>query len=150
MKINRDSIFVWGFWIVVLGVVFYLFSLKDDKPKAVKKENRDTSSDYDYTKQEYDQEFCLWSEKYGVEQDVVRKISIEYMRIFSPLGYEDLLENYENKDTTAMNYYMKPRQTMRVTIRELSFRYNLSKKQVAEILWDFRQSEKLKEIHTFN
>jgi hypothetical protein len=87
---------------------------------------------------EYNEVFGLLSAKYNIGVDTVENISVEYMRVFVPLEYYMLLMNSSKKDTTAMDYFMNPRQSVDITINQAALKYKLERSKVASILFDFR------------
>jgi len=46
--------------------------------------------------------------------------------------------NSSKKDTTAIDYFMNPRQSVETTINQAAVKYKLERSKVASILFDFR------------
>ncbi len=136
MITNRNNTFF------IRVAIFLLFSSicincnEPDKMALAQKEKVDELNPIFW--REYNEVFGLLSAKYNIGVDTVENISVEYMRFFVPLEYSMLLMNSSKKDTTAMDYFMNPRQSVEITITQAALKYKLERSKVASILFDFR------------
>lgn len=109
--------------------------------KSVKTEDQKLQEQKEYERvvcREYVQVFGLLAAKYDVGIDTVESISIEYLRIFEPYDYLMIKLKSPDRDTTATDYFMKPKQSVPTTISLLSAKYNIAKSKIAAIIYDFR------------
>ena len=95
---------------------------------------------------DYDQVLFLLSNKYQIDTAIAKPLIIEYLRIHDPFTYFKLTMESANSDSTALDYIMQPRESVRVTIERLSIEYSVDNKTLSSFMYDFIIYNKLLNI----
>jgi hypothetical protein len=95
---------------------------------------------------DYNRVIGLLSTKYSFSDSIVRVMILEYLRINKPGKYYSLTMDDKNQDSTALNYMVKPRESINVTLQKFNIQYDIGKDTISSLLFDFELWLQLKEI----
>lgn len=136
--------------VLILIFTMFLFrctsinSQQDIEKNEKNKDNSPTLSEIVW--KDYDEILFLLSQKYQIDTSKVKPIITEYFRIHDPMTYFSLTIDYAEKDSTALDYILKSRESIGATVIRLSELYSIDISTLSSFIFDFKVFDRLLQI----
>lgn len=133
-------------FVLLITLLFLGCNFKNQNNLSVEKKKPNSPSLTEMEWKDYDEILFILSQKYQIDSLIVKPLVIEYLRIQDPLKYFTLTIDYPDKDTTVLNYILKPKEKVSFTMQRLSQQYSIESSKLSSFIYDFKVYDKLLRI----